>query len=255
MKTPKFLTKLSAVLTPKPKKRLQATARAARPSVDDYDDEEPTTKLSSAFIVVLILHVVAVGGIYAFNSIKASRRDREVVNKTTEAAAPAVVAPPAKTSTSPAAPAAPRRVETTAAPVPEIAPAKPQSGRRYEVKSGDNATKIAFAYNVSAADLLAANQLKEGAVLRPGQILAIPAAKTASKPAAEASKSETATKTSDIPATKTTPGLYTVKKGDTFTSIARSLGQTVEELTKVNKTVNPKKLQLGQVLKVPPRKN
>lgn len=256
MKTPKFLTKLSAVLTPKPKKRLQATARVARPSVDDYDDEEPTTKLSSAFIVVLILHVVAVGGIYAFNSIKDSRRDREAMNKTPEVAAPAVAAPPVKTSTNlGVAPAAPRRVETVAAPVPEIAPAKPQSGRRYEVKSGDNATKIAFAYNMSAADLLSANQLKDGAVLKPGQILVIPAAKAAAKPAAETPKAETASKATDIPATKTTPGLYTVKKGDTFTSIARSLGQTVEELTKVNKAIDPKKLQLGQVLKVPPRKN
>jgi hypothetical protein len=44
--------------------------------MDDYDDE-PQTKLSSAFVVVLILHVVAVGGIYAFNSIKAHRVARE----------------------------------------------------------------------------------------------------------------------------------------------------------------------------------
>src|SRR5580658_6325207 len=79
MKTPKFITTLSAILKPRPKKRLQATARAARRPVDDYDDEEPTTKLSSAFVVVLILHVVAVGGIYAFNSIKASRRNHEQV--------------------------------------------------------------------------------------------------------------------------------------------------------------------------------
>ena len=28
-------------------------------------------KLSSAFVVVLVLHVVAVGGIYAFNALKA----------------------------------------------------------------------------------------------------------------------------------------------------------------------------------------
>src|ERR1700761_2733021 len=91
MKTPKFFSKLSAVLTPRPKKRLQATARAARrPAMDDYDDEEPTTKLSSAFVVVLILHVVAVGGIYAFNSIKASRKEREAA---TEVSAPATPAP------------------------------------------------------------------------------------------------------------------------------------------------------------------
>ncbi len=256
MKTPKFFSKLSAVLTPKPKKRLQATARAARPSVDDYDDEEPTTKLSSAFIVVLILHVVAVGGIYAFNSIKASRRDREVVTKTPAAAAPAVVAPAVKpVANAVAAPAAPRRVEPASAPVPEVASAKPSGLLRYEVKGGETATKIATAYRITPAELLAANQLEENAVLKVGQVLVIPAAKTPAKPVVEAPKTEATTKQADIPATKTTPGLYTVKKGDTFTSIARSLGQTVEDLTKANKSIDPKKLQLGQVLKVPPRKN
>src|SRR6188508_1020488 len=89
MKTPKFLSKLSAVLTPRPKKKLQATARAARHTMEDYDAEEPTTKLSSAFVVVLILHLVAVGGIYAFNSIKASRRDRDPLNKPAEVVASA----------------------------------------------------------------------------------------------------------------------------------------------------------------------
>src|SRR5579862_10008460 len=88
MKTPKFLNKLSAVFTPRPKKRLQATARAARPAMDDYDEEEPTTNLSSAFVVVLVLHVVAVGGIYAFNSIKQSRKDHEATAPSVEQTAP-----------------------------------------------------------------------------------------------------------------------------------------------------------------------
>ncbi len=48
-----------------PKKKLQAaTVRRAREA--DFT-EEPNVKLSSAFVVVLVLHVVAVGGIYAFN--------------------------------------------------------------------------------------------------------------------------------------------------------------------------------------------
>ena len=90
MKTPKFFSKLSAVLSPRPKKKLQASARAARRPMDDYDeDEEPTTNLSSAFVVVLILHVVAVGGIYAFNSIKQSRKGHEPVAAQTEQAATA----------------------------------------------------------------------------------------------------------------------------------------------------------------------
>ncbi len=257
MKTPKFLSKLSAVLTPRPKKRLQATARAARPAMDAYDEEEPTTKLSSAFIVVLILHVVAVGGIYAFNSIKASRRDRGVA---TAAVAPATAPAPGKTAkpTEKTAPAAVQPPATTARSVEAAAPApvKPVTGKQYEVKSGDNLTKIAFAYGVSATDIMAANQLKEGAVLRPGQMLAIPAAKAPAKPVtAETSTAAAAAKPTDIPPTKTTPVLYTVKKGDTLTSIARHFGLTTTDLTKVNKITDPKKLQLGQVLKVPPRKS
>lgn len=252
MKTPKFLNKLSAVLTPRPKKRLQATARAARPAMDDYDDEEPTTKLSSAFIVVLILHVVAVGGIYAFNSIKASRRDREVA---LAPAAPAVVAPAVKPaaqsvkSAAAPAPAAARNSES-AAPTPTSSSNKAATGKQYEVKAGDNLTKIAFAYGISPAELAETNHLKESAVLKPGQMLVIPSGKTATKPATPEAR-----KSADIPPTKTTPGLYTVKKGDTLTSIARDFGLTTLELSKANKITDPKKLQLGQVLKVPPRKS
>lgn len=256
MKTPKFFSKLSAVLTPRPKKVLKATARAARPAIDDYDTDEPTTKLSSAFIVVLILHVVAVGGIYAFNSIKASRRDREVAVKAVEPAAPAVAktAPADATDAPPVAagPASGGKLESNAATA-AMGKTKPAGGRQYEVKAGDNLTKIAFAFKVTSADIMAANQLKEGALLRPGQILAIPESKAPAKPVADAPK--TTPKATDIPPTKTTPGLYTVKNGDTLTSIARRFGLTTTELSKANKISDPKKLQLGQVLKVPPRKS
>ena len=251
MKTPKFLNKLSAIIAARPKAKLRATARAARPAIDDYDAEEPTTKLSSAFIVVLILHVVAVGGIYAFNSIKASRRDRETIAKAVAAPAPAAAPAKPAPTTGPAAVTSTRKAEPAApAPAPAVAVNKPAGSRQYEVKSGDNLTKISFAYKVSATEIRIANQLKEDALLRPGQMLVIPAAKPA-KVAADAK----AVKVTDIPATKTTPGLYVVKKGDTFTSIAKSTGASVDELAKANKTIDPKKLQPGQVLKVPPRKS
>ena len=54
------------------RKKLEATARRAVPAAA-RDFEEPSIKLSSAVIVVLILHIVAVSGIYAFSSIKAHR--------------------------------------------------------------------------------------------------------------------------------------------------------------------------------------
>ncbi|MEA3188101.1 MAG: hypothetical protein QOD99_1931, partial [Chthoniobacter sp.] len=52
------------------KRKLQATTATLRRGEAMHADE-PNMKLSSAFVVVLVLHVVAVGGIYAFNSIKA----------------------------------------------------------------------------------------------------------------------------------------------------------------------------------------
>ena len=45
---------------------------------EDYDAaEEPNMKFSHALIVVLALHVIAVGGVFAFNSIKAGKAPRQ----------------------------------------------------------------------------------------------------------------------------------------------------------------------------------
>ena len=57
------------------RKKLRATA-VRRPlrigaATADYDDlAEPSMKLSRALLIVLLLHVVAVAGIIAFNAIK-----------------------------------------------------------------------------------------------------------------------------------------------------------------------------------------
>ena len=60
-----------------PKRTRRLRARAAAMSTPDSEFEEygpePNMKLSHAFLVVLMLHVVAVGGLYAFNSMKASK--------------------------------------------------------------------------------------------------------------------------------------------------------------------------------------
>src|SRR5215218_9617458 len=94
-----------------PPQKLQARVRAAIASTADYDDDEPQTKLTSAFVVVLVLHVVAVGGIYAFNQIKASRRSLDAgpsatphgstkSTSTPEAVEPAATQPSAQVSSS-----------------------------------------------------------------------------------------------------------------------------------------------------------
>src|SRR5258707_14625758 len=60
-----------------PKKMLAATARRASAASSGMDFEgipEPNMKLSRALLIVLLLHVVAVTGIIAFNAIKTRER-------------------------------------------------------------------------------------------------------------------------------------------------------------------------------------
>src|SRR5438132_2335911 len=64
------------------KKKLRAaTARRASASGADFDDlSEPNMKLSRALLIVLLLHVVAVAGIIAFNAIKSRQGGMPVVS-------------------------------------------------------------------------------------------------------------------------------------------------------------------------------
>ena len=57
-------------VTPRKKLRAAAQRSAAKYAEEDYSAEEPNVKLSRAFVVVLLLHVVAVGGIFAFSALK-----------------------------------------------------------------------------------------------------------------------------------------------------------------------------------------
>ena len=250
MKTPNFLTQLSAVISARKKKKLQAATRTApRAAMNDYDAEEPTTKLSSAFFVVFILHVVAIGGIYAFNGIKASRiKDQPPAPPAAEKAKTAA-ARDAKAPAQAGTPASATAANTLAVPpVPAVIAPKETAPKQYIVKAGDNPTKIAMNLGVKTEELLAANNLKDGAILRQGQALTIPTPKPPAKPAA------VETRKTDVPPTRTTAGTHTVKKGDTATSIAKTYGLTAEEILKLNKITDAKKLQLGQVLTIPKKK-
>jgi LysM repeat protein len=257
LKVPEFLTRLPAVLKRKPSKprklRAATAARRMSPAMDDDFDEEPTTRLSSAFFVVLVLHLVAVGGIWAFNSIKAHRRDSAPpasLSAKKAAAQPAADAKPqaAPASVAPAA-AAPK---LPAAPAAQIvpAPASTAGGNTYTVKPSDTLTRIAASLGVTVPDIQALNAAKDIAILRPGQSINVPA-----KKATEPSTPKTVERKPESTSTKASAERsYEVKKGDTATSIARRFGVSVEELLAANKVKDAKKLQLGQTLKVPAKK-
>ncbi len=238
-KLPKFPRGRSS---PPPRSRaLQArTGRTAEPM--EYEEEQPTTRLSSAFVVVVLLHVVAVAGIYMFNSIKANRRSQEVL------------AGPEKEKTVEKKPAP--SIPEPALPVRTTAPASLVGGMRvHHVRAGDTLIKVAALHGVSAAELAEANGMKETSTLRTGTVLNLPAARPAG--AADQRKKEFLAKQSEEAAPKASakalPKTYTVQKGDTLVGIVRKLGVSYEDLVKLNKIDDPKKLQINHVLKVPPK--
>jgi LysM repeat protein len=216
---------------PKKKKLQAATARRVREA--DFT-EEPNVKLSNAFIVVLLLHVVAVGGIYAFQAIKTNQpstfEESEMQQPPAAVApqqpAPAVIAP----ADAPAPPAA-------------IAPAAPLI---YRVKSGDTIARIATAYGVGAEALINLNDLADTGGIHVGQELKMPPGAVAPGDTAPASK---------LLAVRDSGNYYTVKSGDTTISIAHKLHVVYDDLIKLNKIEDPKKLKIGSRLKVPMKRS
>lgn len=270
-------SKKAAPPPPRRDTRFRATARRA--SMDDYEDEQPTTRLSSAFIVVLILHIVAVGGIFAFKGIKAHRLSREV-----------------PTATAVSHPAIPSRAEaespasTQAAALPEATPITlPQS--IYVAHGGETLARVAQQKGVSLSELAQHNGLSQNTVLKPKQNVVIPSpksAKTASQTTtAKATAAPTVASTATpappsqaqqrqafltavkedgallrstpkaaaaTPAAKAGAKTYVVAKSDTVTNIASRHGVSADALMKLNNIKDPKKLQLGQTLQIPAKK-
>ena len=231
MKIPKLPRLSSLAPQPKPRKpptKLAAHARRlAPPAYEDYD-EEPSTKLSSAFVVVLVLHLVAVGGIWAFHSIKAKRRDADGT---------AAVGGPAKLAqgaTAPAAGTRPPSVSPAAAPGPQAAPTPPKAATPQASPEKNQAAAVPMAAPSPAGAAPKTTGAAAASVVKP--------------PAASAVAPVTAT------AAEQAQRVYTVQKGDNPVAIAKKLGVGYEELLKVNGVDDPKKLQIGQVLKVPPKK-
>ena len=162
--------------------KMRAKAATVEDSYDDeedYEDEEPNMKFSHALLVVLILHVIAVGGVFAFNSIKAKQTNEKATAKTSEVAEANAVAatnePAPAAVTKPSAPEKPV-VTSTASTTTKSAPAATTAatGKVHTVVAGDTLSKIASKYSVSVEALEKANGLTTYSMIRVGQELQIP---------------------------------------------------------------------------------
>jgi LysM repeat protein len=153
------------------RKKLRATA-VRRPlrigaATADYDDlAEPSMKLSRALLIVLLLHVVAVAGIIAFNAIKTHQSVLpSSPSSTTAAVAPAETKPQATAASSTAPAKISIKTQTKVS----------DSGKTYVVAKGDNPVAIAKKFKVSYDDLVALNHIDDPRKLKIGQKLLIPA--------------------------------------------------------------------------------
>jgi nucleoid-associated protein YgaU len=147
------------------KKKLRATTRRATASGANFDDlSEPNMKLSRALLIVLLLHVVAVAGIIAFNAIK-SRQGAIAVVSSSHVTKAATNHEDAKAT--PSSPAKPAKKAKTSESIPE-------GGKVYIVAKGDNPVTIAKKFKVPYDDLLAANHIDDPHKLKIGQKLIIP---------------------------------------------------------------------------------
>jgi LysM repeat protein len=220
-----------------PRKRLRAAAprTMGKYSEDEYIVEEPNVKLSRAFVVVLLLHVVAVGGIFAFSALK----DHQQPNS------------PARTD----GPKVASNQGGTTKPVNKDS-SQPVS-RTYKVRTGDTSAGIAAQFGLSVKDLEQANGLRSGAPLAPDREIVIPEKSTAKTVPSdvqrllESKDNKGSANQAAGNGTAESEKYYVIQRGDTPASIAKKLKVNSADLLKVNNIDDPRKLQIGQRLQIP----
>jgi len=242
-----------------PRKIMHAHAASSREELQEYEGEsEPSMKLSQAFIVVLVLHVVAVAGIYGFNRLKEKPAHSQAA-KTEAAEAVAPAAAPAKKSDL----------------VAKAEPVKSQESQTtYTVVAGDTLKRIASKFKTSIESLEKANNLTDTSILKVVQTLTIkttakgqpsqaqagePAPKAAAAPAVVAKAppvkappvpEKAEAKPADSPKSSEEK-THVVAKGDNPYSLAKKYNITQAALMKANNIDDPKKLKIGQTLVIP----
>ncbi len=311
---------------PPPAESLRAKAAANAETYDNEDyetEEEPNMKFSHALVVVLALHIIAVGGVFAFNSIKTGQT--------------------ASTKGANSSPAGQGAAQSK--PSPAQGAIEGWAGKTHIVQAGDTLSRIAALYKTSLELIEKENGITTYSMIRVGQVLKVPAsaspavAKPATdpitaaakhaflaartdigkppvidtktevakppvaaakadiaKPPVAAAKTDIAKppvaapktdiakppvaaktdvakpvavapaapnpaaapaspKQAEVPPPTTESDVYVVAKGDNPYNIAKKLHVSYNDLIAINEIKDPTRVQIGQKLKIPAKKN
>jgi len=230
-------------MTPKRTRRLRARAATMNSREEEFEDygPEPNMKLSHAFMVVLLLHVVAVGGLYAFNSIKHDKA-KDAAPKNSGGPSNNPVTPPPEPSNDQGSGKSGGPGEeppvTSKSPIVAKANEAPKAAKNSkEIISKEESSHSGGGLLASARNMI---RKTVGAAGVAGGAKAVAQEPTAQQVPADGSTVAAGT-----------PSTYMVKAGDTLTRIASSLGVAIPDLEKVNGMTEKSVIQVGQILKVP----
>ncbi len=118
---------------------------------------------------------------------------------------------------------------------------------KYVVKKGDTLSAIASKHSTTVAKIKSRNSLKSDAIY-PDQVLYIPSASSGSNSSGASSGSSTGSTSKVVKSWPSTT--YTVKSGDTVTSIAKKFGTTAAKIMKYNYMDSGEWLNAGQKIAI-----
>ncbi|MCZ2402346.1 LysM peptidoglycan-binding domain-containing protein [Paenarthrobacter sp. Z7-10] len=142
--------------------------------------------------------------------------------------------------------AAPTAPAHTAAPAP-----RPSAGASYTVKPGDTISAIATRHGLGVSSVLRLNGLSASSIIYPGQSIRLGGAGGAA-PAPRAAPVQHAAP-APAAAPSSSAGRYTIKSGDTLTSIAARHGLTLAALMHANSMSARTVIYAGRTLTIPGR--
>ncbi|MFR0583178.1 LysM peptidoglycan-binding domain-containing protein [Limosilactobacillus mucosae] len=116
----------------------------------------------------------------------------------------------------------------------------------YTVQSGDTLSGIALKFSTTSSKLAQLNSISNPNLIYVGQKLLVSQSSTSSSNSSNQSNSSSSSTTTD----SATAASYTVKSGDTLSSIATQHNTTVNQIVSLNSLSNPNLIYVGQVLKL-----
>jgi LysM repeat protein len=121
----------------------------------------------------------------------------------------------------------------------------------YTIKRGDTISGIAARYGLTTASLLTLNKLKTTSIIYPGQVIRLSGSSISITPVSSVDPIDPP---STPPVSTPAPVIdnrYTIKSGDTITSIASRFGVTVDAILKKNGLTRTSIIYAGRTLVIP----